>query len=150
MTALDPVASRSLDRTGVCRESRGAPSAPGLVSGLGLRSPNRPDKGRDPTDRAGSRRELWCERPSCCHRRQLGEPSGESRFIVFFRPPDRIKLCTLHLDRGALAMCPSTGSTPPPHPGGRAGGPAVDNVEKPLCLYGEGPILRSNCGKPWA
>ncbi len=26
---------------------------------------------------------------------------------------------------------------PPPHPGGRAGRPAADNVEKPLCLYGK-------------
>jgi hypothetical protein len=55
----------------VCRESRGAPSAPGLVSGLGFRSPNRPDKGRNPTYHAGSRREVWCERPSCYLRRQL-------------------------------------------------------------------------------
>ncbi len=55
----------------MCRESRGAPSAPGLVSGSGFRSPNRPDKGRNPTDRAGSRREVWCERPACYHRRQL-------------------------------------------------------------------------------
>ncbi len=49
-----PVASMSPDRTGVCRESRGAPSAPGLFSGLGFRSPNRPDKGRNPPYRAGS------------------------------------------------------------------------------------------------
>jgi hypothetical protein len=67
-----PVASMSPDRTGVCRESWGAPSVPGLFSELGFRSPNRPDKGRDLTDRAGSRRELWCERPSRSHRRQLG------------------------------------------------------------------------------
>ena len=31
----------------------------------------RPDKGRKPTYRAGSRREVWCKRPSCYHRRQL-------------------------------------------------------------------------------
>ncbi len=36
----------------MCRESRGAPSAPGLFSGLGFRSPNRPDRGRDPPYRA--------------------------------------------------------------------------------------------------
>ena len=71
MTALDPVASRSPDRTGVCHESRGAPSAPGLVIGSGFRSPNRPDKGRNPIYRAGSRLELWCERTWCYHRRQL-------------------------------------------------------------------------------
>ncbi len=70
MTALDPVASSSPDRTAVCRESRGAPSAPGLVSGSGFRSPNRPNKGPKPTHRAGSRREVWCERPSCYHCRQ--------------------------------------------------------------------------------
>ncbi len=71
MTALDPVASRSPDRTGVCRESRGALSAPGPVSGSGFRSPNRPDKGPNPTYRAGSRRKVWSERPSCYYRRQL-------------------------------------------------------------------------------
>ena len=54
-SALDPVTSRSADRTDVCRKSRGAPSAPGLVSGLAFRSPNRPDKGRNLT-----------YRPSCC------------------------------------------------------------------------------------
>ena len=27
-------------------------------------------KGRNPTDRAGSQRDLWCEGPSCYHRRQ--------------------------------------------------------------------------------
>ncbi len=72
MTALDPVASRSPGRTGVRCPCQGAPSAPGLVSGLGFRSPNRPDKGRNPPYRAGSRREVWCERPSRSHRRQLG------------------------------------------------------------------------------
>ncbi len=40
-----------------------------LVDGLGW--PNRPDKGRNLTYRAGSRREVWCERLSCYHRRQL-------------------------------------------------------------------------------
>ncbi len=68
----------------MCRESRGAPSAPGLVSGLGFRSPSRPDKGRNPTYRAGSRRKLWCERPSCYHRRQPGQPSGESRLKTVY------------------------------------------------------------------
>ena len=71
MTAPDPGPSRPPDRTGVCGESRGAPPAPGWVGGLGFRSPNRPDKGRNPTYRVGSRRGVWCERPSCYHRRQL-------------------------------------------------------------------------------
>ncbi len=71
VAAPDPVASRPPGRTGVCRESRGAPSAPGLVSGFGFRSPNPPDRGRNPTYRAGSRREVWCERSSCYHHRQL-------------------------------------------------------------------------------
>ena len=46
MTAADPVASRLLDRTGVCGARRGAPSAGETTIGQGLPSPYQPDKGR--------------------------------------------------------------------------------------------------------
>ena len=52
-------------------DRRRARLAPGLLSGSGSRSPNRPDQERNPTWRAGSPRQVWCERRSCYHRRQL-------------------------------------------------------------------------------
>ncbi len=69
---LHRAASSSPGRTGVWREGRAAPSAPGLVGGLGCASPNRPDKGPSPSWRAASPRAVWCERPSCYHGRQPG------------------------------------------------------------------------------
>ncbi len=51
--------------------SSGALTAHEMTIEQDFRSPNRPDKGRNPTYRAGSRREVWYERPSCYHRRQL-------------------------------------------------------------------------------
>ena len=66
-----PVASRSPDRTGVRCPGQGLPSAREMTIGLDFPSPNRPDKGRNPTYRVGSHRKLWCERPSCYHHRQL-------------------------------------------------------------------------------
>ncbi len=71
--------SRPSDRTGVCRENRGAPSAPGLVSGSGFRSPNRPDKGRNPTYRAGSRASCDCDTLRATIVGNWREPSGKSR-----------------------------------------------------------------------
>jgi hypothetical protein len=69
--SIQPIASRSPDRTGVRRPSRGAPSAREMTIGHGFRLPDQPDKGRNPSWHASSRRELWCQRPSCYHRRQL-------------------------------------------------------------------------------
>ena len=84
ISSLAPPGSH--DRTAVCREGRGAPSAPGLVRGSGFRSPNRPGRGRNPTYRAGLRPEMWCERPSCNHRRQLaGGIRGIPANTIFYR-----------------------------------------------------------------
>ncbi len=73
MTAPHPVASRSTDRTGcVLRSSKRALTFRNSHGGPGFSSPNRPDKGRNPTDRAGSRRDSRCERPLRTHCRRLG------------------------------------------------------------------------------
>ncbi len=68
--------SRWVPKTSVSRNRSVLPScalaAREITMGPGFLSPNRPDKGRNPTYRAGSRQEVWCERPSCYHRRQLG------------------------------------------------------------------------------
>ena len=79
MTAVDPVASRSPDRTGVCRESRGTPSARELTIGQGFPSPNQPDKGRNPTYRAGSRGNRGAKDFCAIIVGNRGEPSGESQ-----------------------------------------------------------------------
>ncbi len=71
MTALDPVASRPPDRTGVRCPGQGAPSARETTIGQGFPPPDQPDKGRTATYRAGSQRELWLRRPLCYRRRQL-------------------------------------------------------------------------------
>jgi hypothetical protein len=45
MTALDPVASRLLDRAGVCGPGQGAASARAMTIEQGFPSPDQPDKG---------------------------------------------------------------------------------------------------------
>ncbi len=54
MTALSPVASRSPDRTGVCRAGRSAPSQCEMVTGPGFSSRNQPDQERTTTYRDSS------------------------------------------------------------------------------------------------
>ena len=80
MTGLDPVASRSPDRTGVSRESRGPPSAREMTIGQGSPSPKRADKGRIATYRAGLRLDLSSVAPCATVVGNRDEPSGESRF----------------------------------------------------------------------
>ncbi len=46
MTALHPGASRSPDRTGLCRAGRSAPSQCEMVTGPGFSSPNQPNQER--------------------------------------------------------------------------------------------------------
>ncbi len=53
MTALQPAASRSIDRPGVRCPCQGAPSEREMTIGQGLASPNQPDKGRITTCQAG-------------------------------------------------------------------------------------------------
>ena len=77
-TAADPVTSGLLDRTRqdqtgeVCAARRGTLSQREKVTGRAFDRQIGLIKGRNPTYRAGSRREVWCERPSCYHRRQPG------------------------------------------------------------------------------
>jgi len=79
MTALDPVASRSPDRTGVRCPGQGAPSARETTIGQGFPSPYQPDKGRS----AIYRTDLWPYSLWNALRAtiiaNLGQPFGESR-----------------------------------------------------------------------
>ena len=60
MTALDPVASRSSDSTGVCCAGRSAPSQCAMVTGPGFSLPNQPDQERTTAyrDSSGSKSRL--------------------------------------------------------------------------------------------
>ena len=86
MTALDPVASRSPDRTGVCRESRGAPSERKMTIGHGFPSGNQPDEGAD-RDLPYQFRLAIARSRQLCHGR--GQPGGAIWGIPakrFFKP----------------------------------------------------------------
>ncbi len=80
MTALHPGASRSPDRTGLCRAGRSAPSQCEMVTGPGFSSPNQPDQVQTTAyhDSSGpnSRSDAHCATIVG----DWEEPSGESRF----------------------------------------------------------------------
>ena len=79
MTATHPVASRSLDRTGVCCAGRSAPSQCEMATGPGFSSPNQPDQERTKAYRDSSGPKL---RPDASCATIVGnweEPSGEFR-----------------------------------------------------------------------
>ena len=79
MTALQPAASRSIDRPGVRCPCQGAPSEREMTIGQGLASPNQPDKGRITTCQAGLEPDLCWGARSVTVVGNRGEPSGESR-----------------------------------------------------------------------
>ncbi len=79
MTALQPAASRSIDRPGVRCPCQGAPSEREMTIGQGLESPNQPNEGRITTCQAGLEPDLSSGARSVTVVGNRGEPSGESQ-----------------------------------------------------------------------
>ena len=80
MTAANPVASRSPDRTAVCGASRSAPSQCERVTGPGFSSPNQPDQERTTAYRDSSGPDSRSDAHCATIFGDWEEPSGESPF----------------------------------------------------------------------
>ncbi len=91
MTAAHPVASRSPDRTGVCRAGRSAPSQCGVVTGPGFSSSNQPDQERTTAyrDSSGSNSQPHAHCATIVG--DWEEPSGESRLRTLIRPNEKYR-----------------------------------------------------------
>ncbi len=79
MTAVQPVASRSPDRTDVCCAGRSAPSQCGVVTGPSFSSPNQPDQVRTTAYHDSSGPESRSDGHGANIVGNWKEPSGESR-----------------------------------------------------------------------
>ncbi len=82
MTAADPVASRSPDRTGVCCAGRSAPSQREMVAGPGFSSPNQPDQERTTAYRDSSGPNSRSDARCATIVGDWEVPSGEFQFIM--------------------------------------------------------------------
>ena len=79
MMALDPIASRSPDGTGVCCPGQGAPSPREMTIGQDIHSSNQLDEGRIASYRAGLGEHCGANAPRAIVVGNPEEPSGESR-----------------------------------------------------------------------
>ena len=98
MTAAHPIASRSPDRTGLCRAGRSAPSQCEMVTGPGFSSPNQPDQERTTAYRDSSGPNSRSDAHCATIVGEWEEPSGESRMIpqhTLARRTNMDALCTL-------------------------------------------------------
>ena len=83
MTALRPIASRSPDRTGLCRAGRSAPSQCEMVTGPGFSSPNQPNQERTKAYRDSSGPNSRSDAHCGIILGDWEKPSGESQFESF-------------------------------------------------------------------